>query len=444
MSTASQMKSFETVERNRVVDEKKRQRLVSAFIVTGILFMLLPGTFLGVWNLFGISSTHDASTIPQAWLQAHGQAQLFGWIGSFIMGIGFYSLTRARPGSVFPARLGWLVWFLWTTGVTLRWLAGVTDWDWRLLMPVSAALQFGTFLFFYFLLRRHGPRSTGKPEVWMKMVAVAMVAFMVTLGVNVWILFRQAWFAQTPALPHVLDEQFVVLVIWGILVPTIWGFNARWLPVFMGTKKPSERRLLVAYAFSVAGVVTTFMDLLPWASVAFLLAAVLSIDAMHVWERPVNQAKVLNIHPTFPLFIRLAYVWLVISCIMQLLAVPLDDGGGIWGGSRHALTVGFVAAMVFTIGQRVLPAFCGMHILWSKSLMFWSLFLLMSGCFLRVLAEPLAYDRLWAPAWKILPYSAGIEFTAVGLFALNILVTLSRPPAHLLAENQAASSRPSR
>ncbi len=29
--------------------------------------------------------------------------------------------------------------------------------------------------------------------------------------------------------------------------------------------------------------------------------------------------------------------------------------------------------MVFTIGQRVLPAFCEMRLLWSKGLMFWSL-----------------------------------------------------------------------
>jgi hypothetical protein len=50
--------------------------------------------------------------------------------------------------------------------------------------------------------------------------------------------------------------------------------------------------------------------------------------------------------------------------------------------------------MVFTIGPRVLPAFCGMRILWSKRLMFWSFLLLYIGCFLRVAAEPLAYASL--------------------------------------------------
>ena len=66
--------------------------------------------------------------------------------------------------------------------------------------------------------------------------------------------------------------------------------------------------------------------------------------------------------------------------------------------------------------------------------MFWSLLLLYSGCSLRVASEPLAYEKLWVPAWKILPCSAAMEMAAVSLFALNIGVTLHRPPAHLRLE----------
>lgn len=64
-------------------------------------------------------------------------------------------------------------------------------------------------------------------------------------------------------------------------------------------------------------------------------------------------------------------------------------------------------------------------------MMFWSLALLYVGCFLRVQAEPLAYEGIGHPAWKILPVSAVVEMTAVTLFALNLAVTLARAPAHL-------------
>jgi hypothetical protein len=71
-------------------------RLLVLFITTGLVFMLLPGTFLGVWNLLAISRRHAADSVSAGWVQAHGHAQIFGWIGTFILGIGFYSLPKLR------------------------------------------------------------------------------------------------------------------------------------------------------------------------------------------------------------------------------------------------------------------------------------------------------------------------------------------------------------
>src|SRR5215469_4125709 len=60
------------------------QKMVAVFIVTGLVFLVLPGTFLGVWNLVSISSRHALGNLSPAWLQAHGHAQIFGWLGTFI------------------------------------------------------------------------------------------------------------------------------------------------------------------------------------------------------------------------------------------------------------------------------------------------------------------------------------------------------------------------
>ncbi|HEY7388780.1 MAG TPA: hypothetical protein VH640_09730 [Bryobacteraceae bacterium] len=46
--------------------------LLTAYILAGLLFLLLPGTTLGFWNLFSISATHSSESISPAWLQAHG------------------------------------------------------------------------------------------------------------------------------------------------------------------------------------------------------------------------------------------------------------------------------------------------------------------------------------------------------------------------------------
>ena len=419
----------------RVSMERHSQRLVTAFIVSGMLFMLLPGTFLGVWNLIGISQQRTLGSLSQAWLQAHGQAQIFGWIGSFILGIGFYSLTKMQSTLEFPVRAAWTSWILWTVGIAMRWTGGVIGWQWRILLPLSGALQLIACLLFYRAVRRHRPANPVHPmESWMRIVIAATIAFLVAVTVNFFAMTHLALSGTSPALPHVFDLQLVVLAVWGVLVPTIWGFNARWLPVFAGFRKPDGIRLMVAYGLSVTGVVAVFLQWLPIAAVIFLLAASLSIHALHVWQPAVHPPKLLHVARTFPLFIRVAYVWLVVSCLLDALAVRYDHAGGIWGASRHALTVGFVAGMVFVIGQRVLPAFCGMRILWSTRLMFWSLLLLHVGCLLRVTLEPLAYESYWNFAWKLLPYSAFVELTAVVLFAINIAATLLHPPAHLRPE----------
>src|SRR3569623_504194 len=73
--------------------ESQLQRVLIAYIVSGLLYKLMPGTLLGIWNLISVSNQQHVDALRPAWLQAHGHAQIFGWIGTFILGIGFYSLS---------------------------------------------------------------------------------------------------------------------------------------------------------------------------------------------------------------------------------------------------------------------------------------------------------------------------------------------------------------
>ena len=148
MNAAAEM-SEGAGDSRRIAMERRSQGLVTAFIASGMLFMLLPGTFLGVWNLVGISRHQALSSLSPAWIQAHGQAQVFGWVGSFILGIGFYSLTKLQSTLTFPAIGGWTSWGLWTLGVALRWIGGVTGWEWRILLPLSGALELAGLLVFF-------------------------------------------------------------------------------------------------------------------------------------------------------------------------------------------------------------------------------------------------------------------------------------------------------
>ena len=408
--------------------ERGAQRLVTAFILTGLAFMLLPGTFLGVWNLISISESHSLTTLSSAWIQAHGHAQIFGWIGTFILGIGLYSLQKMQRSAPFPLSQGWICWGLWTAGVFLRWATNIYAWHWRLLLPVSALIELTAFVLFQRCLRRHRTSSNKRgSEAWMTLVVSSTFGFLGSLIANVVMSVIAAVQNSGPAFPHGIDQRLLVLSTWGFLVLAIWGFNAKWLPVFLGLQAPSEKGLNVALLMNAAGVAAALVGVFKVSALLLLSGAVVIVLVLHIFEPAQNPAKTLNVHRSLPIFVRLAYGWLGIAALLTVWATGADRAGGIWGASRHALTVGVVAGMVFAIGQRVLPAFCGMKILFSPAIMLWSLALLNIGCLLRVSSEIPAYEGYWRPAWHVLPISAVTELLGVTLFAINITVSILKP-----------------
>jgi uncharacterized protein involved in response to NO len=416
--------------------ERRLQQLVTAYIVAGWLFMLLPGTFLGVWNLLSISAQHTVDTLSPAWLQAHGHAQIFGWLGTFILGIGFYSLSKMGNLPPNAVSRGWLSFGLWTAGVSLRWAVNITAWAWRGLLPLSAAFEMSGFLLFFLTVVRHRPAPESGPprkkDVWMIVVIASTIAFLATLLTNFGAAIYISIDGASPALPFVFDQRLLVLPTWGFLVPTVWGFNARWLPTFLGLRAPRARPLHAAVVAAWAGVAIMLWGHALYAMMFFPVATVLAGSALGIFEGPVQPAKLNGVHRSFPVFIRIAYVWLLVGSVLSVVAALADRAGGVWGASRHALTVGFLATMVFSIGPKILPAFCGARILFSPRLMFLSQILLNAGCLVRVCSEIMAYEGYASHAWSVLPVSAVIELAAVTVFALNLGVTFLRPPAHLM------------
>jgi hypothetical protein len=408
-------------------------RLLMAYISSGLVFMLLPGTFLGVWNLLQISGREGVAYVSPAWLQAHGHAQVFGWIGSFIFGIGFYSTSKLR-GVAKPAfGSAWACWAMWTIGVAMRWTVNVYGFQWRLLLPVSAALELAAFLIFFRAVSQHRPEDSGKrrlePWVWVVISASAglMAALVANLAGSIYLALRGA----SPAWPHGLDQRYLVLIAWGFLVPFVWGFSTKWMPVFLGLQPTRLKLLLGALVVNFAGVVLTLVGWGAKATVLFPVGAALAIAALRMFESSRQEPKTRGVHRSFPFFVRMAYGWLLVAGLLGIAAARWDSSGGIWGASRHGLTVGFIAVMVLSVGQRILPAFAGMRLLWSTGLMFAGLALLTTGCTLRVSCEILAYQEYAGWAWKVLPVSAILELAGISAFAMNIFGTFILEPSHV-------------
>ena len=265
----------------------------------------------------------------------------------------------------------------------------------------------------------------------MWVVMSATLGFLAVVAVNVAGSFYVAFRGASPAFPHRFDQRYLALMGWGFLVPFVWGFSAKWMRVFLGLKPLLPRVLLAAILVNASGVILAITGKTSPATWIFVAGAALAIAAIRMFEPSEQPPKIKGVHRTFPIFVRVAYAWSLVAALLSVAASRWDTSGGIWGASRHALTVGFIAVMVLSVGQRILPAFAGMRLLWSEKLMFAGLLLLTVGCTLRVSCEVLAYQGYAGWAWSVLPASALIELTGLTAFALNVLGTFVLQPSHV-------------
>jgi uncharacterized protein involved in response to NO len=341
----------------------------------------------------------------------------------------------------------------------VRWWGGVSGWHWRLLLPASAVLEVAAFLFFqttaFGAHRRHaaresGTRGAGAPGLaaiagsapagggkrsgapgWVLLVLSGAAGCLLTLLMNLAADICHAGWTATRVFSPGYDTRLVTLMGWAFLAPFIFGFSTRWLPIFAGFRAAPDWLARWLIALVAVGTVATLAGWFLPAALCWLAAALLAAAGLGVLRPAVQKAKTQGIHRGFPIFLRLAYGWLLAAAALGVWSAFRPGVAGLLGAARHALTVGFVAAMVVAIGCRVLPAFSGMKRLFSPALMGWSLALVNLGCLARVSCEVLAYPGWLAPAWTVLPFSAAIEGVGLALFAYNLARTLASPPAHL-------------
>lgn len=405
--------------------ERRAARALAAFILAGLAFLALPGTFLGVWNLIVISQHRAATAASTAWIQAHGHAQLFGWVASFILGISLYVLPKFRGRALKNFGLVWTVWALWTAGVAWRWWAGIGAHEWRLGLIGSALLELAAYALTQRILVFRGPRTKPK-DLGSWLGICGFTALGVSLVLNLGVCFFVALQGNGPLFPPLWDRTFLIVALWGFAVAVAWGYSTRFVTIFLGLQRPihqAARWLSIGVgALVVAALARQFLlaDLL---ALALTIYAIWAVRIFHSSARP---AKLIGVYAHYPAFIRLAFAWLVIGAALGVAADLAPQVIGLGGASRHAITVGFIATLIFALAPRILPSFLNGRELYSVRLMAASLWLLSVGCFLRVVSESIAYSA-GGRLWSLLPVSAFLELAAVLAFVINLAATLAQP-----------------
>lgn len=411
--------------------ERGAGRVLAAFIATGLVFLAFPGTLLGVWNLTTIAAGRTLTAASAAWIQAHGFAQVFGWVGTFIVGISLYALPKFQHRSLRRFGRLWACWALWTAGVTWRWAGTVYGWHWRSALIGSSILLLAAYALMDWVIMSPGrERLAGRPSVPRDLGSWLGIAGFTGLGVALvyHLVLSVALVRQSahPVIPPVPDRIFWMVALWGFVIPVAWGYSTRFVTIFLGLAPPRNERTAIVCAGVAALVLLAFLHRFTLAAVLAFVLTLVAIRALRVFEPSERPPKRLGVYRHYPAFVRAAFGWLVVGSALGVLAEWLPAMPGLPGAGRHAITVGFIATLIFAIGPRILPAFLNGRQLASPAAMGISLWLLVVGCTLRVASESLAYG-FQNGAWKWLPVSAFIELAAVLVFAGNLLKTLLAP-----------------
>jgi hypothetical protein len=411
------------------------------FFKAGILIALTVGVLWGAINLLQIAwrgSFLQLDLLPA--IHAHAHAMVYGWVGLFVMGFAYQSFPRFKNTKLWRPDLANLSFYLMLAGIGARVTA-------EMLQPTLTGLALGGLaavvellaIALFVTILYHTARQSIEPRSKYEKFIFGSVLWL-TVGT---VLSNVFFFAKATAVSEhalvmriaLIDGPLRDIQLLGFAVLIIAGVSQRFVPMVYGLARPRHDRQTLIFAlinfslalniFSYVGLLSTRIPLFALGlEAAYLLMpvwAVLLVRQLRVLSRPSQRDR------TFK-FIRAAYLWLLISCLMmpffllygQLTGQPFAHA--YMGAHRHAFTVGFISLMIMGVAGRVVPILAGVDGNRISSL--WGPFILINlGCAGRVLLQ-VATD-FTARAYPFVGATGFIELLALSWWGVEMWRTMN-------------------
>ncbi len=437
------------------------------FFKAGILVVLSLGAVWGAWLLLKIAVSGEFAAASLHDVNAHGHAQIFGWVGLFVMGFAYQAFPRFKHTPLSWPRFAFATLWMMLLGLVVRSIAQplAGQWTWAYWPAVGASLLEVAAVAAFAAIIVQTWRSSGagwshydgyilSALVWFVVQAVYESIFlMATLAAH----SEQLVFLVARWQPAMRDIQ-----IHGFALMMILGVSQRIFHHFYGMKKPDpqiSRVMLVVLNAAIVGEVAglllmrtagAFWGLVWYSSVLALTSAVVVL----IWNwrifSPCGESdRSLK-------FLRAGYLWLLLSLgmlaalpayqfgLLPLLtpgssAVEIGFSHAYYGAIRHAITVGFVSLMIVGVATKVVTTLNGIASERLTSL--WGPFLLINaGCGLRVFGQT-ATD-FTAGAFPVTGASGLLEVTGLALWGAHLWSVMSGRPRIKDKPATAASAEP--
>lgn len=404
----------------------------------------------------------------QALVQVHGQLQLMGFAGLFVMGMSMRVTPRftGRP-LPYPALGRWVMPVI-ALSLILRSLAEPADGgsirDVTLILSAVLLLAGGMAFAAVMLRLLVHPASRAQSSGWfLALGALAYVAGAVINLLQVIDIVRSG----LPFAPLAREQPQVFVQYYGFLLLFMGGIATRAIPPLTGQRRADASGRATAIALAVGVAITTVAGV--WSSYAGLSLRAFRVEARiedvgffvtalalvsMAWITGVFHPRANRVAPASQtpfLFVRASMIWLAVGGALLawyaargfIHAAALDVYER--DASLHSLTVGVTTMMVVGFGMMIVPEFAGRRLQHpgERPLILAMLFAINIATLLRIWPSIagigwLANTRYWPMA-----AAGGMAEAVVTIFALMFLQSYleQRKPAWASAEALAARGK---
>lgn len=427
----------EHIEIPRLEEDKIYER----FVKTAIILTLTVGVTFGAIILSYIAIRLNFNSIYYSLIQAHGHAQLFGWVGLCIMGFALYIIPRVKNTELKYRNLTNICYAFIIGGLSLRVILQPLPFSaMRFLLPLSAILEIISISLFACIILSTVLSSKEKVGIFDKFFKAGIIWFLISTCINFGMmahLYKHA----TYEIPKAIFSPFVHLYLFGFVFMFIFAINIRTVFAFLDIKPVREKAVNLTFwvmnisvpiyfvAHMFADRNTIALRVSQFIAFPIALAIITFIYGLRVFERSTRELQDVVMDRSYAKTIRTAYIWLIVTTGILLIIPFLGHGSDVQrrfhGSLNHAVTVGFITMMIIGYASKMIPTFKGID-MYSLKLSTLTFVLLNTGCFLRVFSQILVGTSGGKPLfYAVMGTSGWFELTALGIFGYNLWKTMN-------------------
>jgi len=418
----------------------EEDKIYEKFIKTAIVLTLSVGVTFGAITLSYIAFKLNFNSVYYALIQAHGHAQIYGWVGLCIMGFALYIIPRVKNTELRHRSLANIIYGFAIIGISIRTVVQPIPYSSiRFLVPISAIFEALAICLFAFVILRTILSSKEKTGVFDKYFKAGIIWFLIATFMNlcmVFHLYRHAIYE----IPRNYFSPYVHLYLFGFVLMFIFAINIRTVYAFLDIKPVREKAVNLVFLILNISIPIYYIThmLADKYVVAFRFSQFIVfpigfaffafIYGLRIFERSTKELQDIVMDRSYAKTIRTAYLWLIVSAVILLVMPFLGHGTEVQkrfhGSLNHAITVGFITMMIIGYASKMIPTFKGinMHSIKISNLTF---ILLNFGCFLRVFSQILVGTSGKPVFYAVVGSSGWFELAALSLFGYNLWKTMN-------------------